>query len=260
MHSCSPRVFRNCSKIGFVNRPAHKLQSLFGLFRQSPRTHAGFLLSLAALLLPAPAARSQRQPTQVLDSSALHPPASARVAIVEFDDLECPACAAANPVLMQAAAKYGIPWIRHDFLIPGHPWSPSAAINARWFDLKSKRLGDDYRNYIFANQTSIETRDELQQFTQRFASAHSVALPFAIDPQGKLTAAVQADCQLGLRTGVKQTPTIFIVTANSKGAPFIEVLDSQTQLFTTIDQALAQTRIATPTKPSAKTNQKTTHK
>jgi protein-disulfide isomerase len=224
--------------------------------RRNRRFHLGFLLSVAALLLFAPAARSQRQPTQVLDSSALHPPAGSRVAVVEFDDLECPACAAANPVLMQAAAKYGIPWIRHDFLIPGHPWSPSAAINARWLDQKSKRLGDDYRNYIFANQNSIETRDELQQLTQRFASAHSVALPFAIDPQGKLAAAVQADCQLGIRTGVNQTPTIFIVTSNSKGAPFIEVLNPQTQLFTTIDQALTDTRPSAPTK----TTQKTAHK
>ena len=182
------------------------------------------------------------------------------MAIVEFDDLECPACAAANPLLMQAAAKYGIPWIRHDFLIPGHPWSPTAAVDARWFDQKSKRLGDDYRNYIFANQTSIETRDELQQFTQRFASAHSVALPFAIDPQGKLAAAVQADCQLALKTGATQTPTIFIVTSGSKGAPFIEVLNPQTQLFTTIDQALAQTHIDTRSAAPAKTTQKPAHK
>jgi protein-disulfide isomerase len=178
------------------------------------------------------------------------------VAIVEFDDLECPACAAANPMLMQAAAKYGIPWIRHDFLIPGHVWSPIAAVNARFFDTKSKTIGNDYRNQVFANQNYIETRDELQQFTQHFASAHGVALPFAIDPQGKLAAAVQADVQLAIRMGLKLTPTIFIVTANSKGAPFIEVLDPQTQLFTTIDQALTDTRTSAP----AKTAQKSSHK
>jgi protein-disulfide isomerase len=218
------------------------------------------LLGLAALLLLAPAARSQRQPMQVLDSSALNPPAGSRVAIVEFDDLECPACAAANPMLMQAAAKYGIPWIRHDFLIPGHVWSPIAAVNARFFDTHTKTIGNEYRNQVFANQNSIETRDELQQFTQRFASGHGVALPFAIDPQGKLAAAVQTDVQLGLRTGVKQTPTIFIVTANGKGAPFIEVLDPQTQLFTTIDQALAQTHVDTRSITPAKTTQKTAHK
>jgi protein-disulfide isomerase len=226
---------------------------LFGHFRRNPRARASFLLGLAALLLLAPAARSQRQPMQVLDSSALNPPAGSRVAIVEFDDLECPACAAANPLLMQAAAKYGIPWIRHDFLIPGHVWSPVAAVNARFFDTRSKTIGNEYRNQVFANQNSIETRDELQQFTQRFASGHGVALPFAIDPQGKLAAAVQTDVQLGLRT-------IFIVTANGKGAPFIEVLDPQTQLFTTIDQALAQTHVDTRSITPAKTTQKTAHK
>lgn len=224
--------------------------------RQSPRARAGLLLTLAALFIAAPAARSQfgssRAATQVLDASPLHPPAGSRVAIVEFDDLECPACAAANPLLMQAAAQYGIPWIRHDFLIPGHVWSPKAAVNARWFDEKSKRLGDDYRNAVFANQSSIETPDELQQFTQKFASAHGVALPFAIDPQGRLAAAVQADSQLGLRTGIKLTPTIFIVTANSKGAPFIEVLNPQSQLFTDIDQALADTRSSAPAKTAHK--------
>ena len=228
--------------------------------RRNRHFHLGLLLSLAALLLLAPAARSQRQPTQVLDSSALHPPAGSRVAIVEFDDLECPACAAANPMLMQATAKYGIPCIRHDFLIPGHVWSPIAAVNARFFDIKSKTIGNEYRNQVFANQTSIETRDELQQFTQHFASAHSVALPFAIDPQGKLAAAVQADCQLAVRMGLKLTPTIFIVTSNSKGAPFIEVLNPQTQLFTTIDQALAQTHVDTRPSAPAKTTQKTAHK
>ena len=239
-----------------MNRPAVLRHALPGNLNSNRRSYLRLLPLIAALLLLAPAARAQRQPTQVLDSSALHPPAGSRVAIVEFDDLECPACAAANPLLMQAAAKYGIPWIRHDFLIPGHVWSPIAAVNARFFDTKSKTIGNDYRNQVFANQNSIETRDELQQFTQRFASAHSVALPFAIDPQGKLAAAVQADDQLAIRMGLKLTPTIFIVTSNSKGAPFIEVLNPQTQLFTTIDQALTDTRPSAP----AKTTQKTAHK
>ncbi len=153
---------------------------------------------------------------------------------------------------MQAAAKYGIPWIRHDFLIPGHIWSPRATVYARWFDEKSKHLGDDYRNSIFANQPSIETLVDLQQFTQRFAAAHGVALPFAIDPQGKLEAAVQADDAIGTRTGITLTPTIFIVTANSKGAPYIEVRDPQTQLFTSIDQALADTRSTPPARTAHK--------
>ena len=186
--------------------------------------------------------------TAVLNASALHPPAGARVAIVEFDDLQCPSCAAATPTLMQAANTYHIPWIRHDFLIPYHNWSRIAAINARWFDSKSKTLGDDYRNQIFANQPSIYNPDSLRQFTEKFAQSHGVSIPFAIDPQGQFAAAVDADNGLGKQTGISSTPTIFVVTSGSKGPPYIEVTD-RTRLFQIIDQALADT---TPAKPAAK--------
>jgi protein-disulfide isomerase len=200
--------------------------------------------AVALVVLGVSAARAQQSPVQVLDSSALHPPAGARVAIVEFDDLQCPACAAANPILKEAAAKYHIPWVRHDFLIPIHNWSRIAAINARWFDQKSKALGDEYRDQVFANQASIYNPDSLAQFTQKFAQGHSTAMPFAIDPQGKLASEVDADVNLSHRTGLKSTPSIFVVTAGGKGAPFTQVLNPAQQLYTTIDQALANTPAA----------------
>lgn len=199
-----------------------------------------------AVLLVAAAGSLLGQATNVLDSSALHPPAGARVAIVEFDDLECPACAHANPILMAAVEKYHIPWIRHDLLIPFHVWSRNAAIYARWFDEKGHGLGDAYRNTVFANQNSIYNVPVLDQFTQNFARSHGIALPFNVDPQGKLAAEVDADNQLGRRTGVARTPTIFIVTSHSKGAPFIEVQNVDTDLYRTIDQALDDTRDAAP--------------
>lgn len=180
--------------------------------------------------------------TQVHDSSALHPPANARVAIVEFDDLECPACAATNSLLKSAAAKYQIPWIHHELLIPSHVWSPAATVNAHWFEAKSKALGDEYRDAVFANQASIYNTGMLTQFTQNFAKAHGIALPFSLDPQGKFAAEVQQDNELAKRTGITKTPTIFIVTQNSKGAPFIEVQNPQTQLYTDIDRAIEDTK------------------
>ena len=106
--------------------------------------------------------------------------------------------------------------MRHDFPLPFHNWSFQAAVNARWFDTKSKKIGDDYRDYIFANQRSIETPAQLAQFTQNFAQSHGLALPFAIDPQGKLTAEVKADYALGQRIGIEHTPTIWVVTASCK--------------------------------------------
>jgi protein-disulfide isomerase len=198
----------------------------------------------AAALFAVPSARAQfnaPRTTQVHDASALKPPAGARVAIVEFSDPECPDCARANPLLKEAAQKYGIPWVRHDFPLPYHPWGFQAAVNARFLDTKGKKIGDDYRDYIFSNQNSIETMPQLRQFTERFAAAHKIALPFAIDPTGKFTQAVKADYALGQRIGIDHTPTIWVVTNGAHAAPFVEVVD-RSRLFQMIDQAIAQTR------------------
>jgi protein-disulfide isomerase len=179
--------------------------------------------------------------TQVHDPLALKPPAEARVAIVEFEDMECPDCARANPLLREASAKYNIPWVRHDFPLPFHAWSFQAAVNARWFDTKSKRLGDEYRDAVFANQPSITTLDILRSFTDKFATDHKLQLPFALDPQGKLAAQVKADYALGQKIGIEHTPTIWVTTSQSKGAPFVEVVD-RSKLYQLIDQALADTK------------------
>ena len=205
---------------------------------------ASAALLLAAILL-APAARAQFAPpapgTQVHDPAALRPPAGARVAIIEFEDLECPDCANANPLVKEIAAQYKIPWVRHDFPLPFHAWSFNAAVNARWFDLKSKALGDEYRDAVFANQPQITSLQLLADFTDLVAASKKIAMPFAIDPQGKLAALVKADYALGQHIGIEHTPTIWVVTASSKGAPFVEVVD-RSKLYQLIDTALANTR------------------
>jgi len=213
--------------------------------RLAHRIRFDFAVGLAAvaLLLAAPPAHANfTGPSAVpIPNAALKPPPGARVAIIEFDDLECPACAEANPILMEAAAKYRIPWIRHDFLIPFHPWSRAAAVYARWFDAKSQELGNEYRNAVFANQTSIETRAELLTFTQNFARNHGLQLPFMVDPQDKLAAEVQADVALGKSLGITETPTIYIVMTHPKGDTYIKVRNLESDLFQDIDTALADT-------------------
>ena len=216
---------------------------MFGLSRLRI---ASLSLTLAGFLASAhPGAFAQFAPpspgTPVHDPAALQPPAGARVAIVEFEDLECPDCAHANPLLKEAAAKYKIPWVRHDFPLPFHAWSFNAAVNARRFDLKSKALGDEYRDSVFANQPQITTPEILHDFTDKFAQSKGIAMPFAVDPQGKLSAEVKTDYALGQRVGIEHTPTIWVVTANSKGAPFVEVVD-RSKLYQLIDQAIADTR------------------
>jgi protein-disulfide isomerase len=225
---------------------------MFDLVESKPRvsrvpaglTAVGALAILPIALLTAASAHAQfaaPQTTTVHDPSALKPPPGARVAIIEFEDLECPDCARANPLLSEASAKYGIPWVRHDFPLPQHNWSFQAAVNARFFDTKSLKMGNDYRDYIFANQVSIETPDQLRDWTQKFAAAHNVALPFAIDPMGKLANLVKADRDLGQKIGIEHTPTIWVVANGKNAPPFVEVVD-RTKLYQLIDQALAETK------------------
>jgi protein-disulfide isomerase len=197
--------------------------------------NALLFLSGIFLVLGTPLSQAQN------DMSALKPPPGTHVALIEFGDLECPMCARQNPTLKDAAAKYHVPWVRHDFPIRGHVWSFQAAVNARWFDTQKKGLGNDYRDAVFASQVSIETKDDLQTFTQKFAQQHGIQLPFVMDPQGKLADEVKADQALGERLGVHQTPTVWIVTDRSGGAaPYVEVTDYN-KLYTMLDQATAET-------------------
>lgn len=196
--------------------------------------------------------------TQVHDAAPLKPPAGARVAIIEFGDMECPMCARVNPLLMAAAAKYRIPWVRYDFPLPFHVWSFQASVDARWFDTKSKKIGDDFRNAVFANQQSIETPEELRAFAQKFAQQHGIGFPFVVDPLGKLAAEVKADYALGQRVGIQHTPTVWIVTNKTTGVPYVEVVDFS-QLYGIIDQAIAATSNEAPAHAHA-TTRRTHHR
>jgi hypothetical protein len=87
---------------------------------------------------------------------------------------------------------------------------------------------------------SIETPDDLRSFTEKFAKDHGVALPFVIDPQGKFAAAVKADYDLGVRLGVHQTPTVWIVTDKHGVTSATEVTDFS-KLYSMLDAAVAAT-------------------
>jgi protein-disulfide isomerase len=197
----------------------------------------------AALLLNLPlSALAQSGPYR--DTSMLRAPAGAPVAIYEFEDLECPACAHAFPIVHDAVEHYKIPLLRHDFPLRMHIWSFDAAVIARYMQDKiSPQFAEDYRRAVFANQTSIASKDDLNTFTQKYFQSHGKAMPFVIDPNGLFAAEVHADYTLGERVGLTQTPTIFIVT--QKG--YVQVNDV-TQLYSMLDTAIAEAGPATTAK------------
>lgn len=168
------------------------------------------------------------------DTSMLHPPKGHKVAIIVFEDMECPMCARVAPLLHQASEKYNIPLVQHDFPLRQHPWSYEAAINARYFDTKSPKLGDEYRLYIFQNQNFI-TKQDLRGITEKWAQEHGINLPFVVDPTGELALKIQTDQDLGMRIPLDHTPTVFIVNDSGHGAAVTEVTDIN-QLYQTLDQ------------------------
>jgi len=197
-------------------------------------------LTLLGLLLTAMAMAAPN------DTRALRPPKGARVAIVVFEDLQCPDCARANPLLEEAARTYKIPVVRYDFPLPMHNWSFQAAILARYFDTKSQKLGDELRDLLFKHQVEI-TPENLRPFVEKFAQEHKTSLPFVVDPKGELEAKVRADYALGQATGIQHTPTIYVVSNNTTGEPFVEVVD-RSNLYRLIDDMLQQAPPATATR------------
>jgi protein-disulfide isomerase len=164
---------------------------------------------------------------------ALRPPKGSQLALVVFEDLQCPQCRLTAPVVKQAAQTYKIPVIRHDFPLPMHNWSYQAAVIAHFFDAQSKSLGLEYRDYIFEHQPEIYPAN-LRSVSEKFASDHKLTLPFVVDPQGKFAAEVNTERDLGNRVGINHTPTIYVVSSKPGGKQVMEVPD-RTQLYQTID-------------------------
>lgn len=158
------------------------------------------------------------------DASSLKLPPGAKVAVVMFEDLECPDCARSYPIVNETAKAHKVPVVLHDFPLPKHNWSFDAAVYARYFDTKSQQIGNDFRGFMYQNQPNV-TRDNLRQFVQKFADDNKVPLPFNIDPDGKLKAKVQADYDLGQRINLEHTPTIFVIGQGASSTPFVEVVD-----------------------------------
>jgi len=187
-------------------------------------------LSLVGVLMAVASVHAMAQDTV---DTVLRPPKGAQVAIVVFEDLECPMCRRTAPLVEQASKTYKIPVVRHDFPLPMHPWSYQAAVFARYFDTHSKAVGNEFRDYVFQNQLEINQQN-LRSYAEKFAASHKIDVPFVIDPQGKLAAQVNADRDLGKAIKLDHTPTVYIVSSRNPNKPYIEVKDNN-QLYSTID-------------------------
>lgn len=207
-----------------------------------------------ALVLAAAASRAA-------DGSSLKPPPGARVAIVVFEDLECPSCATAYPMVWEAAKAHNVPVMLRDFPLEKHPWSFDAAVFARYFDTKSQKLGEDFRGYIYKNQTQID-KQNLRQYVDKFANDNKAPIPFVLDPDGQLKAKIIADRTLGNQIGLQHTPTIFVIGNGGPATPPIEI-DDYSKIGQAVEEMLQKAPAAAPAKkatPKKVTTKKTAKK
>jgi len=187
------------------------------------------------------------------DASLLKPPRGAKVAIVMFEDLQCPDCSKAYSIVWEAANTHKITVVLHDFPLPMHNWAFEAAVWARFFDKTSADLGNAFRKFIYANQIQV-TRDNLLQWVQKFGDDNKTAIPLAKDPDGKLKELVQADYSLGQRIGVEHTPTIWVVGNGGVSQPLVEEVKVREKLGQMIEEMLskAQPAVAAQVNPTPK--------
>jgi protein-disulfide isomerase len=172
----------------------------------------------------------------IKDTSMIKPPPGAKVAIYEFEDLECPMCAHTHPIVLAAVEHYKISFIRKDYPLSIHIWSTDAAIWARYLqDKVSPKMGDDYRTAVFASQTAIASKDDMLNFTRRFFQQHGLQMPFVVDPAGQFRKEVFEDKAVGDKVGVSQTPTLFVCTDHN----WVLVTEPD-KLYQTIDQVESQ--------------------
>lgn len=185
------------------------------------------------------------------DASALKPPRGATVAIVMFQDMQCPECSKAYSMVWEIAASHKVPVVLYDFPLPMHNWAFDAAVWARYFDQRSSDLGNDFRKFIYANQIQV-SRDNLQQWAQKFAGENKAAVPLDKDPDGKLSELVKADFALGQRIGVEHTPTIWVIGNGGVSQPLVEEVKDREKLGQMVEEMLSKAQPVPAAKSTTK--------
>ena len=136
---------------------------------------------------------------------------SAKVTIVEFADLECPACKAALPNIEKIQTEY--PDVRVIFqnfpLEKVHPWALRAALYV--YCLKSNSdVAWKFIDTVYAHQEEINETNADQSLKKYATDSGADAKIAACIADPKTKADVEASQKLGETLRVNSTPTLFV--------------------------------------------------
>jgi protein-disulfide isomerase len=161
-------------------------------------------------------------------------PADAAITVVEFSDLQCPACKAAQPIVDKLLSEFpNARFIFQNFPLEQiHPWALKAA---EYGDCVARDKPDAFWKFIeldYQNQESVTTDNadqKMKEFaTQAGANASDVAA-CVVEPATE--ARVRDSIALGKAVDVTGTPTLYVNgrrIQNLTGVPY-EVLKQLVQ-------------------------------
>jgi protein-disulfide isomerase len=154
-----------------------------------------------------------RQKLKIADGPA-RGPQNPVISMVEFSDLECPHCKAAQPIMEKLAGDFPqVRYVFQQFPLPAtiHPWAMKAA---QYTDCAARINPNAFWKYVdtvFENQGSIAlatSTDKLKEYaTSSGLDAEKVAA-CAVTPETE--ARVKKSMDLGMSLAVNSTPTVFI--------------------------------------------------
>jgi protein-disulfide isomerase len=180
-------------------------------------------------------------------------PATAKVTVVSFDDLECPYCAQMHAEFFPATAEHYkdlVKFVYKDYpLVEIHPWAMHAAVDANCLAGQSPTSYWNYVDYVHSHvaditgatrdpQESFKTLDTLTRDEGRRSQLDATKLSSCIQAQEETQ--IKASLALGESLGVNGTPTLFINGERISG------LLSQQLLWMAIDRALRAAGVQPP--------------
>jgi protein-disulfide isomerase len=151
----------------------------------------------------------------LLESRAKGPargPANAPVTIVEFSDLQCPSCKAAQPVIDRLLTDVpNARFVFENFPLDMHPWAMKGATYADCIGRENNDAFWKFVHTVYDNQEKITTQNadaQLKTYAgEAGANAQTVA---ACAAQPATAARVRESLELGKSVGVAGTPTLFV--------------------------------------------------
>ncbi|HEY1262661.1 MAG TPA: DsbA family protein [Terriglobales bacterium] len=139
-------------------------------------------------------------------------PASSPVTIVEFSDLQCPHCKAAQPMIEKLLAdEPNARLVFQSFPLPMHDWAAKAAAYADCIGHRSNDAFWKFVQGVYDAQSDITAATADEKLTG-IADAAGVKGPeiAACSSQDETVGRVQASIAVGKSVDVEATPTLFV--------------------------------------------------